>query len=193
MDIELYSDEELLRPGENRFDRVVRRIEEVLFTLIIITMIGIGLAPIVLRYAGMAGLTWTESLSQHMLLWITFLGAGTAIRERSSISIDAAPHLLSVRKRIFLRAFTELVSAVVCGVLVWVSILFVKDTWEFDRNTIAFLNIREWWLQGALPCGFLLLTLRLIIAVVEDLLKAFRMNFEKKVTEKRVNREDSDK
>ena len=181
MNLEKQSNEELLKPGENRFDRVVRRIEEILFTLVIVTMIAIGLAPIILRYLGMPGITWTESLSQQMLLWITFLGAGTAIRERTSISIDAAPHLVNVRKRIFLRAFTELASAIVCGVLVWVSILFVKDTLEFDRDVIAFLNIREWWLQSALPCGFLLLTLRLIIASVEDLMKAIRMNFEKTV------------
>ena len=192
MNLEQQSNEELLRPGENRFDRVVRRMEEVVFTLIIVIMIAIGLAPIILRYTGMPGITWTESLSQHMLLWITFLGAGTAIRERSSISIDAAPHLLSPRKRIFLRAITEIFSAIVCGVLVYFSISFVQDTFEFEKSTVAFLNIKEWWLTAALPCGFLLLSVRLIIAAIEDLMKATRMNFEKKVVKIATKKEESE-
>ncbi len=191
MNPEKQSNENLLKPGENKFDRIIRRIEEVLFTLIIVTMIAIGLAPIILRYTGMPGITWTESLSQHMLLWITFLGAGTAIRERSSISIDAAPHLLTPHKRIFLRAITEIFSAIVCGVLVYFSISFVQDTFEFEKKTVAFLNIKEWWLTAALPCGFLLLTIRLIIAAIEDIMKAIRMSFEKKILKKTTNQEET--
>ncbi len=191
MNLEQQNNANFLAPDENQFDRVVRRIEEILFTLIIVTMIAIGLAPIILRYTGMPGITWTESLSQHMLLWITFLGAGTAIRERSSISIDAAPHLLNPRKRIFLRAATEIFSAIACGVLVYFSIAFVQSTFEFEKETIAFLNIKEWWLTAALPCGFLLLCIRLIIAAIEDIMKASRMQVEKSIIKKESKKEES--
>lgn len=164
---------DLLKPSDTKFDRIIRRVEEVAFTLIILTMIVIGIIPVFLRYTGMHGISWTESLSQNMVLWIAFLGAGTAIRERSSISIDAAPHLLSVPKRIFLRGITELISAVVCGVLAWVSIAFVKDAIEFDGDTIAFFNIKGWVLTLALPIGFVMLSLRLFIAAIEDWIRSF--------------------
>ena len=180
MHLEEHTSDDILRPSENKFDRIVKRTEEVIFAVIIISMIAIGLAPIVLRYAGMPGLSWTESLSQHMLLWITFLGAGVAIRERSSISIDAVPHLLNPHKRIIFRAVTEIFSAMVCGILVYFSILFVQDTFEYEGESIAFLNFKEWWLTLTLPCGFALLTLRLIIATIEDLMKAVRMSIEKR-------------
>lgn len=191
MNLEEHTNEDLLRPTENRFDKIVKRTEEVIFAVIILGMIGIGLAPIIMRYTGMSGITWTESLSQNMLLWITFLGAGTAIRERSSISIDAVPHLLSPHKRIILRAVTEIFSAIVCGVLAYFSISFVQDTFEFEKETIAFLNIKEWWLTAALPCGFALLTLRLIIAAIEDLMKAIRMSFEKKAIKKEQSNKEN--
>jgi TRAP-type C4-dicarboxylate transport system permease small subunit len=167
--------EQFLHPHDRKFNRYVKCIEEVAFTLIILTMIIIGLLPIALRYLGMMGITWTESLSQHMVLWIAFLGAGTAIRERTSISIDAAPHLLKVRKRLFLRGITEIVSSILCGILIWVSISYIKGKLEFESNTIAFLNIREWWLNIALPCGFLLLTIRLLIAAIEDIYHGFTL------------------
>ena len=163
-----------LRAPDNRFARIVKRIEEILFSLIILSMIVIGLFPVVLRYAGMSGITWTEPMSQHMVLWIAFLGAGVAVRERSSISIDALPLILKPRKRLFLRGTTEFAGTVVCGILAWVSIALIKDTFEFDRDTTIFLNIPEWCLMIALPAGFGLLALRLTIAGIEDIYHSFR-------------------
>ncbi len=168
------NDEHLLYPRDGKFDRVVMRVEEVFFSIIIISMIIMGLIPIVMRYSGMPGISWSESLSRQMVLWITFLGAGTAIRARASISIDAAPHLFNIRTRLFLRGITEFISAVVCGILIWVSITYVNQYYEFESDTIAFLKIREWWLLLALPAGFLFLTLRLIIASFEDIYHSIR-------------------
>ena len=180
----------LLLPRENRFDRIIKRIEEILFALIVITMIILGLTPIVLRYTGMMGISWTESLSQNMLLWVTFLGAGVAIRERSSISIDAAPHILNHRKRLALRGITEIVSALLCGILVWVSIEYVSDMLEYDSDSIAFLNIRAWHLALSLPIGFSLLAIRLFIAASEDIYHTFRW---KKLLAEQEKNEESDK
>jgi len=166
--------EDLMRAPDNRIAGIIRRIEEFLFTIIILSMILIGLLPVVLRYAGMPGITWTEPLSQHMVLWITFLGAGVAVKERSSISIDALPLVLKPRKRLFLRGLTEFVGTAVCGILAWVSISLIKDTFEFERDTTLFLNIPEWCLMIALPAGFALLALRLLIAGGEDIYHSFR-------------------
>ena len=174
MPLKHHNTEQLLLPRENRFDRIVKRIEEVFFALLVITMIILGLTPIILRYTGMMGVSWTESLSQNMLLWVTFLGAGVAIRERSSISIDAAPHVLNHRKRLVVRGITEIVSTLLCGILIWVSIEYVRDILEYDGNSIAFLNVRAWHLALSLPIGFSLLTIRLFIAASEDIYNAFR-------------------
>ena len=172
--MKLVAETKIMHAQENRFTHIVRKTEEIVYAVIIIAMILIGLLPVVLRYANMSGVTWTESLSQHMVLWITFLGAGTAIRERASISIDALPNLLSPRKRLFLRGVTEFVSFAFCALIAWVSISFVKDTLEYEGTTNAFLHVREWWLTCALPAGFALLALRLFAAAVEDFILVFR-------------------
>lgn len=170
--------EKNLFPLENKFDRIVKRSEEVLFSIIIISMIVLGLIPVVMRYTGMSGISWSESLSQQMVLWIAFLGASTAIRERSSISIDAVPHFFSIRKRLFIRGITEIICAVICGLLIWVSISSVLMVYKFDYDEIVFLRIRAWWLQLALPLGFSLLTLRLLIAAFEDIYNTFHLKFD---------------
>lgn len=168
------NDEKMLHPETGRFGQIVKRVEETLFTVMAVGMIIIGLLPIVLRYSGSVGVSWAEPLSRHMVLWIALLGAGTAIKERSSISVDVISHLLSIRNRILLRSATEFISAVTCGVLAWVSISFVRMTLEFESETVAFLGIREWWLTLVLPCGFFLLGLRLLIAFQEDLRNVFK-------------------
>lgn len=156
-------------------DQLVSRIEEIFYSAVLLVMIVIGLAPIIMRFSGKMGFTWTESLSQHMVLWIAMLGAGTAVRERSSISIDVIPHLLQTRGRLFIQGITELISSVICSIIVWVSFAFVGSVVKYDADTVAFLGIREWWLTCALPIGFTILTLRLIVAGIEDIVKAAKL------------------
>ncbi len=171
-----------LPPG--RIARIVERCEEILFSIIIVALIILGLIPIILRLAGMSGIAWITPLTRYFVVIIALLGAGTAVRERSSISVDIISHLLSRRKRLLLRAFTELLSALVCGLFVWVSIRFVNG---FDNDSIAFLHIQEWVLALILPIGFGLLTLRLLFAVIEDIRLALRATSEQSpaVTENR--------
>lgn len=165
--------ENILYPPPGRLGRIVRRSEEISFAIIIIALILLGLIPMVLRFLGMGGMLWITPLTRYFVVVIALLGAGTAVRERSSISVDIISHLLSDRKQLFMRAGTELVSAVVCGVFIWVSIRFVMD---FERDTIAFLRIPEWWLAMILPCGFFLLTLRLLIAAWEDFMIGLKLS-----------------
>lgn len=163
------------KPELSLFDRIIRRTEEVFFTTVLVFMIVLGLAPIIMRYSGAMGFSWTESMSQQMVLWIALIGASTAIRERSSISIDVIPHLLKPKGRLMLMGISELISGLICGILVWFSISFVRSMVEFDSETIAFLGIPEWWLVCAMPIGFFILTLRLLIAGIQDIIKAVKM------------------
>ncbi len=156
-------------PEEGGFARFVRRAEEVVFTVIVALMIVFGILPVILRHAGLPGIPGTDVLNRHMLLWIALLGAGTAVRERSSVSIDLISHLVSPRRRLMLRGLTEFVAAIFTGVLVWVGTVFVRSQSQFDTGLLPLLSIPEWWLSLALPAGFLLLALRLVCAGVEDL------------------------
>ena len=189
-----------INPIETKFDLVIRRIEESFFSFLIIVLIIIGLIPIIMRFLGeyshslttfllsmvpkgsystfqdILTFDWTETLSQQVVLWTAFLGAGTAVRQRSSISIDALPQFLSPRKRLLLRAITEIVGGVICGILIKVSWAFLSDKLEYEKDAIAFLNIPEWWFATILPLGFFVLTLRMIIAAIEDIIMFIKFN-----------------
>jgi len=168
------AEQEETNPVPGRFGRLVRRVEEVFFGALIISMIVIGLVPILVRRLLPMGMTWAEPLSRHMVLWIALLGAGAATQERHHIAVDAVTHFLSRRWQLTVRGFTECLGAVVCGVLAWVSVAFVRGIAEFEGTSVAFLSVREWWLTLALPLGFGLLALRLATAAFVDAIAAWR-------------------
>jgi len=149
---------------EGRLSGFVRRTEEALFGVLFVGMVIVCLP---------SGLTWGEPLSQRMVLWIALLGAGAATHERSYIAIDAVSLFLPKRGRVALRGATELLCVGVCGVLAWLSIVFLRDEMQYATG-VAFLGIREWWLSVILPVGFALLTVRFLIAAVQDLRTGLR-------------------
>lgn len=161
--------------GDGRIGRIIRRIEEVIFSVFVVLMIFLGLLPIFLRYFSSVGVQGTDVLSRHLLLWIALLGAGTAVRERSSISVDLISHMVSKRKRLFIRGVTEFASVGVCAIIVWASVAFVRSQAEFSNGKAIVLSIPEWWLSLVLPIGFSILTLRLLVAAATDLMAAWKM------------------
>lgn len=152
----------------------VRRVEEVLFAVILLGMIVAGLIPIFSRRFLPVGLTWPDPFTRQMVLWVALLGAGAATQERSHIAVDAVTHFLPQRGRSVVQALTHLGSAVLCGAFACFSVAFVKDIAEFEGAKVAFLGMREWWLALILPISFALLTLRLGIAAAQDALNAAR-------------------
>ncbi|MBT3375394.1 MAG: TRAP transporter small permease [Lentisphaerae bacterium] len=156
----------------------IRRIEEVLFAIILIGMMVVGLIPVLARRFFPVGLAWPDPLSRQMVLWIALLGAGAATQARSHIAVDAVTHFLSRRARSGVRALTHFLSAVLSGAFAWFSVAFVRDMAEFEADNIAFLCVREWWLTLALPIGFALLALRLAIACIQDVRKSIRKTVE---------------
>jgi TRAP-type C4-dicarboxylate transport system permease small subunit len=45
---------------------------------------------VICRYLLGASLTWSEELARYSLVWITFLGAGTAMKRRAHMGLEAA-------------------------------------------------------------------------------------------------------
>ena len=128
---------------EGKFQKVVRISEEIFFSLILISMIFLGLAPIILRSFFESGINWAEPLSRHFVLWLALFGAGAATQERKHITIDVISNFLPARWKIALRAFTGFLSAGLCGILLWISIRFVIDERQFAFDSSVSPRIPE--------------------------------------------------
>ncbi len=77
------------------------------------------------RYVLDSALGWAEELSVYLLVWLVFLGAAAAARDRSHIRVDVLVDRLPPRFRVVLRVVVDLLQAVFMVVMVWLGFRMV--------------------------------------------------------------------
>ena len=65
------------------------RVVEALMALMLAAMVALVFGNVVLRYGFNSGITASEELSRWLFVWLTFLGAIVALRERAHLGVDA--------------------------------------------------------------------------------------------------------
>src|SRR3990167_3110257 len=93
-------------------------------------MVALVFTNVVSRYILNFSIIWAEELSQYLMVWITFLGAGLAMREGRHVAVemlqDALPQPLARTARliVIIAVLVFLATLVVLGVM------FVSFAWE---------------------------------------------------------------
>ena len=152
--------------------RILHQLESGLMTTLMVAMILMAFGQIVLRNAFEVSILWADPFLRHMVLWTGMLGAAMATRDGRHIKIDVLPQLLPPRGKAVLAALTNLFSAVICAVLSWAAVRFVRDEMEFGGN--VFLDIPAWIVQLILPAAFVIITVRFFIFAFTSARSAWR-------------------
>ncbi len=150
--------------------KVIAWVEDASISFMLLSMIGIVLVQIFLRNFYSTGVSGGAEIVRHLVLWVAFLGAGIAARERKHIKIDIIQRVLSHRLRFLSEFITDLFAAVICGILLYASIMFVLSD-KGTGTTIAFFDIPIWILELVIPLGYGAITLRYAICSFESLAK----------------------
>jgi TRAP-type C4-dicarboxylate transport system permease small subunit len=161
-----------LRP-RSRFFSIVAWIEDALVSLMLCSMILLVLVQIGLRNFYSSGITGGSEMVRHLVLWVAFLGAGIAAREGKNIRIDIAQRFFPAGGRDFIEVITSLFTTVVCGILFYASIQFVRADYGLGTK-IAFFNLPVWIFEVIIPVGYCAVTLRYAAAFKLSLLSLFR-------------------
>ncbi len=133
-------------------------LENTLVVLILASMLISAIVQVILRNGFDSGIDWVEAFQQYALLWLGFLGASIASRERKHISIDAFLLLLPERFRTSTRWLPALFSAGVCAVAAWCCWLLV--VYEQESGEMAFGRVPLWWCLIIMPVSFGVMALR---------------------------------
>lgn len=99
-------------------DKICRHIISYLMLLISIVLF----IQVVARFVFSTGTFWTDELARFSLVWLVFLGAAVAIRDRSLINVDILENLFPSWTK-FLKFFQVIASLIFC-------ILLFKVGWE---------------------------------------------------------------
>ena len=94
---------------------MLRRIEDGILVMLLMTMIGVAASQVVLRNFFDAGLYWGDSLVRVTVLWVALVGAMVASRDDSHIRIDLLSRLIKPKDQQWLVRCTPLFTRVVMG------------------------------------------------------------------------------
>jgi len=133
-------------------------------------MIVLAFSQILLRNFGGTGIYWADGLLRYLVLWIGLLGAMIATRERNHISVDVTSEFLPERWQAPVRVLTDGLALLVCAALTVGSVSFVVQ--ERAGELMAFGKVPAWLAEIILPVSFLVMSLRFLGHLGQDLNRA---------------------
>jgi TRAP-type C4-dicarboxylate transport system permease small subunit len=147
--------------GLRRALLLLHRVEDGILAVLLGAMILVAAAQIGLRNFFDWNLSWGDSLTRLLVLWVGLLGALAATRESRHISIDVLSHLFPPRGRAATQSIGSLFAAAVCGLVAWHAVRFVWD--ERSGGSTGLLGVPEWLLHAVVPLGFALIAVRYLL------------------------------
>ena len=152
-------------------DQWIARFETILLVVVLSVMVLLAFLQVVLRNLFSEGILWGDTFLRHLVLWVGFLGASLATREKKHINIDLFTRFFKDKSKALILSITNLFAAVICWFLTSAAWTFVMD--ERSYNSILFNEIPAWYFQIIIPVGFLLMTFRFFIIFIENLIDIF--------------------
>lgn len=141
-----------------RLDGIIAKLEQYLVASLLGFMILVAFAQIALRNVFATGLSWADPLVRYLVLWVGFIGASIATKERRHINIDVLSQRVPGLGNTLVRAITDLFAGLMCGSLAFAALKFVRNEAQIGGTTL--LGIPTWLLQLIIPLALGLMTLR---------------------------------
>jgi len=135
----------------------------VFYTLLVVTMAVEVIRREVFQYSSI----WGEEIVRYSFIYLVWIGAASAVRERAHIRIDVIFNYVSPRIKALLYIFGDLVMLAIALIAVYWSFETAAVSWEFGSVSHG-LRISMVWFLAAVPIGFSLMVFRLIQSLIRD-------------------------
>lgn len=136
----------------------------VFYSMLVITMAVEVLRREVFAYSSV----WGEEIVRYAFIYLVWIGAAAAVRERAHIRIDVIFEFVSPRVKALLFLFGDLVMLVVAVFALYLSWESVAVSLKFGSVSHG-LRLPLAWFLSAVPVGFILLLYRLQQSIRRDL------------------------
>lgn len=112
-----------------QLETVFVRVNQWLIGVMMVVMFVLVFINVVTRYIFGFSFATTEEISTFLMIWITYIGAGLALREGRLAAIDLFQDLLPTKLRPTMRAFLGVAILVFFGILAYYGFKMVKFGW----------------------------------------------------------------
>ena len=111
---------------------------------------------------------WGEEIVRYAFIYLAWIGAASAVRERAHIRIDVLFNYVGPRTKALLYIFGDLVMLAIAVIAVWWSLETVAVSWKFGSVSHG-LRMSMVWFLAAVPIGFSLMVFRLVQSLIRDI------------------------
>lgn len=144
------------------FERLFVAANRWVLILILAAMSLIIFTNVVMRYATSNSLEWAEEVARHMMIWLTFLGAGPVLRYGGHIAVENLQDALPRAGGIALRVIVALLLFAFFGFMVWYGLLYMERT-QFQMTAVTQLPFA--YIYSAMAIGGVLLIVHFLFIV----------------------------
>jgi TRAP-type C4-dicarboxylate transport system permease small subunit len=117
---------------------------------------------VVRRFVLLYSSVWGEETARYAFIYLVWIGAAVAVKERAHIRIDVLMHYLPPRGVALLYLFGDLLTALLALFAIYWSMDPVLVSWKFGNVTDGLRIVR-------VPLGFTLVMYRLVQSIIRDI------------------------
>ncbi len=136
----------------------------VFYVMLVTTMFVEVLRRELLSYSSI----WGEEIVRYSFIYLAWVGAAAAVRERGHIRIDVILQYVGPRVKAVIYIFGDLVMFAVALVALYWSFETVLVSAKFGSVTHG-LRVSQVWFLSAVPIGFALVIFRLVQSFLRDI------------------------
>lgn len=145
-----------------RFERGLLAVNRWALIALLAAMTVIIFTNVALRYLTHESIEWAEEVARHLMIWLTFVGAGPVLRYGGHIAIDNLQDALPRSLGVALRIVVALLLTGLFGFMVWYGVLYMQRT---QFQTTAATQISFAYIYAAMPVGGMLLLAHWLLIV----------------------------
>jgi TRAP-type transport system small permease protein len=146
----------------DRFERYFISFNRWFLIVLLAAMAIIIFANVGLRYLTSHSIEWAEEVARHLMIWVTFIGAGLVLRYGGHASIDNLQDALPKKLAIALRVVVAVLLLGFFCFMVWYGWLYLQRT-QFQSTAATQISFA--YVYAAMPIGGLFLIVHWLLIV----------------------------
>ena len=146
---------------------VDRNAERWLLLVFYVMLVGTMFIEVVRREVFAYSSIWGEEIVRYSFIYLAWIGAAAAVKERGHIRIDVIMHYVPRTVKSLLYIFGDIVMFVIALIAIYWSWEALDVSWKFQSVTDG-LRIGRYFFLFAVPFGFALVVFRLVQSFLRD-------------------------
>ena len=134
-------------------------IEKSLAGISLLTLLILSISQVVMRNLFEIGFSDIDTITRHLVLFVTFMGAALVSEGNQHIKIDCVTSVINNSKKQKLKTPLLLISSFICSVFFWYALQFWIDEYSYAQSNEQLAL----YLALILPFGFFILSLHFLL------------------------------